>query len=241
MTALHMALMRGGQNVVQLLLIHNASIHHRDIHGRTALYFALIGQASEILDQFWSLTANSDDLDKHGRSYLHHAAAYGCVQETLRLLTDGFDPHSTDKDGWTPMHWAARSGAVSIINILKDAGADENAVSAHGWTPRTVAVYHHKDSILVFLHTRNSGHSMKQVGVDDTSQEVRGHHFKDTLCDGCYLVRQLSYGTHFRRVLIHVKGDIRSSLQVSFRSWVLYQLLFQMLWPLKGGESSASL
>lgn len=214
-TALHIALIEGNPKVVDLLLLHNASIHQRDAHGRAALHFALYGHAPDtgrFVDQFWSLTVQANDTDRHGRGLLHHAAAHGCVRELHRLLDDGFDPHFPDKDGWSPLHWAARSGSIPAIEMLRQAGADENAVTVDGSTPRTIAMYHQNDSVLPLLRAHDPDCPMEQADTSSILDEVSGHHHKDVRCYGCYLVCELSTKTRSGKTSDSVKRAYMESV-----------------------------
>ncbi|KAK3273034.1 hypothetical protein CYMTET_18707 [Cymbomonas tetramitiformis] len=62
------------------------------------------------------------------------AAALGDVEELLRLISQGWDPHSIDKHGSNALHWAAGAGQTETCGLLIDLGIHVDYANRTGRT-----------------------------------------------------------------------------------------------------------
>lgn len=126
--ALHMALSRGHDDVVRLLVSHGAS---PDDYPHALLLARTVNIARYLIEQ----GADVNRPGKYGQTSLHFAASTGNVEMMKCLLAHGADVDVTDPRGLTPLHNAAREGRPEAAEILVSEGADIHAKSAAGKTP----------------------------------------------------------------------------------------------------------
>jgi len=141
-TALHLAALKGHEEMVQLLLASGASADVPTATGHTALHVAAEKGQSGVVE----LLLGRGRATLEARSHMGHtplsialdAGAYGTARELLRR---GADPSTCDHRGVTPLHLAARRGATEMVTTLLRAHVPVDALNAAGLSPLTVAVY----------------------------------------------------------------------------------------------------
>jgi ankyrin repeat protein len=118
----HAALSQNSNEIMKVLLEHNADVNARNGEGQTALHFVIIrsrlGRDSknmeiieaETKEAIGLLLAHGADVnakDALGATALHHAAGRRNLEFTKLLLANKADINARDKDGRTPLDWAA--------------------------------------------------------------------------------------------------------------------------------------
>ncbi len=138
---------RQSHEKIMLLLLHGASIHHKNIKGETALHYVYFKETAQLLLDHG---ANLYELDNEGNTVLHSAAyrPLGLDYETREydtsliqfLIDSGSLVNQQNAQGETPLHVAARDCIhVEKIQCLLDNGADPFIEDTNGDTPVQVA------------------------------------------------------------------------------------------------------
>jgi ankyrin repeat protein len=104
---LHWAVLRGGSDIVKILLDHGADVNAKTDFGWTALHCALFGNG--------------------------YAIAYCDIAE--QLLAHGADVDATNNGGWTALHLAADHKKKDVAELLLEHGADAHIKNKKGKTP----------------------------------------------------------------------------------------------------------
>lgn len=132
-TFLQAAAYWGSTNAVQMLIERGAKLELRDQDGRTALHYAAIFNACEMLYQF--------EEGEFERLQL------GKLRACEQLLKNGAQVSARDNEGNTPLHWATTlkfwslvpNAAHGICGLLVAYGAEINATNSLGETPLHLA------------------------------------------------------------------------------------------------------
>ncbi|RCV33800.1 hypothetical protein SETIT_7G111600v2 [Setaria italica] len=132
-TALHVAALRGYEDIVRFLIQRGANVNSIDKFGNSPMLLALKSGH----DRITSLLA------KHGAALnLEDAGGYLCrvltdgrIDLLKRLLSFGVDPNCKNYDQRTPLHIAAGEGLHLVAGMLIDFGADVQAKDRWGNTP----------------------------------------------------------------------------------------------------------
>ena len=139
-TALQYAAEEGHNQIVELLLEHDAEINAGN---RTAAELAMNNGHIEIVELLMSKGADI--------SPLHLALRMKDEVKARSLIEAGADINKRTKYGTTPLHMAVGANLKSIANLLIENGADVNAQNNWGWTPLFNAVYRDKEMVELLL------------------------------------------------------------------------------------------
>ena len=122
---LHIALQRGHDSIVQILLDRNMDIDERDSNGRTALQLAAMHGHSKTIQLLLQRGARVDAPDAMGRTALHWATLQK-HEEVLRIFLDTGveDIDRRDVNGWTALHVAVERGFEVGLRLLLESDAD---------------------------------------------------------------------------------------------------------------------
>ncbi|KAF8714844.1 hypothetical protein HU200_027378 [Digitaria exilis] len=132
-TALHVAALRGYEDIVRFLIQRGANVNSIDKFGNSPLLLALKSGH----DRITSLLAKHGaalNLDDAG-GYLSRVVTDGRIDLLKRLLSFGVDPNCKNYDQRTPLHIAAAEGLHLVARVLIDFGADVQAKDRWGNTP----------------------------------------------------------------------------------------------------------
>lgn len=199
-TALIAAAARNHTHVVSMLLTAGATVHHRDIDGRSALFYAYLNKNEDIVKILLAAGASLN---------LPEAAECGQTEQVRRLLEIGADvnegapivgaaaeEHSDivglliaagadidaqDIAGNTALHHAARWGNTDIAKQLLAAGADANIANDDEETPFTLAVRNGQTECLRLLlaerkcehlNSLTQGTTLLHMAVDGAHAEI---------------------------------------------------------------------
>jgi ankyrin repeat protein len=120
-TALHVAAVKGRDEVATCLLEHGIQANARDDDGvmplMLASYEGLVGVVRVLLRYVGVQGQNG--LDMNGATALHYAAHEGHEEVMRVLLLSGADPHSTDSEGITPRTLAEDKGHADCVAMLE--------------------------------------------------------------------------------------------------------------------------
>jgi len=134
---LHVAAMRGHQDMVQMLVHQRgADVERTNYSQQTSLHAACDGNFANIVVDLLAAGADADKRDALRQTALHRACHSGSVDCILALLEYGANARLRDEGGLLPVHIAALRGRDEPLRLLisQDATA-ANVEAADGWTP----------------------------------------------------------------------------------------------------------
>lgn len=131
-TALQLAVSKGYEDIVKLLLSKGADVFLRDSKGQTVLHVATRdwGSGGSIIVAALLLDAGVeiDARNNLGETALHKAVLFAHTSMVRLLLTRGASTSISDNWwGGTPLHWAADMGKHDIGKLLISFGAEVSA------------------------------------------------------------------------------------------------------------------
>lgn len=120
-TALHVAVMLGRTNMIQMLIHVGAYIDARDVKGRTPLHLSL--RRPDVTSMLLRLGADVDAKDAGGSTALHDACDSHNGAAAEMLLRHGANVETESSHGCTVLHWAAANDEMGVLRILLACGA----------------------------------------------------------------------------------------------------------------------
>jgi ankyrin repeat protein len=150
-TPLHMAAVRGHQEISSLLIAQGANVNAKDERGLTPLHAAAW---SGHKDTVALLIANGSEINAKGEdgvTPLHVSALSGSHKTMAFIINNGADINARNKDGMTPLHAAALTGQKEAVELLIDKGADINVKNNEGLTAMQMASQKGHQSIVELL------------------------------------------------------------------------------------------
>lgn len=128
LSPLHIAVQRGHNKIVRVLLQHNVDCNVKDSDGLTPLIHATIGGYEDVVSSLLSHGAHIGSVDGNRRSALHLAVIHGHEALLKDLLSHRSCKKSLmdayDKDGKTPLHMAVDLGFEAAVLALLQSGAN---------------------------------------------------------------------------------------------------------------------
>ncbi|KAL5675875.1 hypothetical protein ACJX0J_012006, partial [Zea mays] len=121
-TALHVAALRGYEDIVRFLVQRGANVNSIDKFGNSPLLLALKSGHERITSLLAKHGAALNLEDAGG--YLCRVVTDGKVDLLSRLLRSGVDPNCRNYDQRTPLHVAAAEGLHLVASMLVGFGAD---------------------------------------------------------------------------------------------------------------------
>jgi ankyrin repeat protein len=103
--------------------------------GTTALHWAVLNDAGELVDALLAGGADATTANRYGITPLYLAAQNGNAAMIRRLLDAGANPNEISTEGETVLMTVARSGSIDAAEVLLGAGAEVDAREQwHGQT-----------------------------------------------------------------------------------------------------------
>ncbi len=134
-TALHWAVERDAEEIVQLLVRAGANVKATNRYGATPLWLASLNGNAATIGMLLEAGADASAASDEGETALMVAARTGKLDAVNRLLARGADPNVKEHwRGQTALMWAAAEGHAPVIDALVARGADVNARSSGGFT-----------------------------------------------------------------------------------------------------------
>jgi ankyrin repeat protein len=150
-TPLHIAAVRGYNEITSLLIDEGVNVNTRNKRGLTPLHTAAWSGHKETVALLIAKGANINAKDQDGVTPLHVSALSGAKNTMTLLIDKGADINAINKDGMTPLHAAALTGQKEAIELLVKKGANINAKNKRGVTPLQIAHHKGNESIVEFL------------------------------------------------------------------------------------------
>lgn len=169
--SLHYAVLSGGDDLLRLLLDHDADRDQRDGLGRTALHDAArLGRLS-MAQSLLEAGAEANSVDRAGWTPLHTAAHEGQLGVVNVLLSRGANLHARIQGGHTALHMAAMGGSEEIAKRLLSLGVDVNSPGENQATALHLAVIEGHNDLVRFLLENGA-----DVNAVDGSERTALHH-----------------------------------------------------------------
>ncbi|KAL2842896.1 ankyrin repeat-containing domain protein [Aspergillus pseudoustus] len=225
-TALNVAAMTRGPELIRFFLEKGADAQKSDSQGALPVHYAAI-HGIDSLVTILGAGGRPFVSDVLGRSPLHWAAQNGKLRVVEHLLNilEPSSVNAPDIDGWTPLCWAARGveesesdtfkrqgdswNQLGVIQHLLKSGASLSVEAKIGdgtWSPLEIACYS-KAPVDVIKALKQPGQKVGDVKIAASG---------DAICDGCYwyvcgnyyaCTECLSYylcpKCYFRRDIVH--------------------------------------
>ncbi|XP_057217072.1 ankyrin repeat and death domain-containing protein 1B [Triplophysa rosa] len=100
------------------LLGRGINVNVKNVHGRTALHYAVAFRNVEAVDQLLRRRARLDLQDKHGLTSIHLAAWFGSLEILKLLVQGGADQSIENTEGMNMMHCAAMNNHTDIVEYI---------------------------------------------------------------------------------------------------------------------------
>lgn len=131
-TALQLAVSKGQEILVELLLVKGADVSSCDVKGQTVLHVATRnwgnGGSTTVAALLLDAGVDIDAQNNLGETALHKAVLFAHTSMVRLLLARGAATSIADNWwGGTPLHWAADMGKHDIGRLLLAAGAEVSA------------------------------------------------------------------------------------------------------------------
>lgn len=128
-----------GVEKIAELVAAGASVHARDLTGKTPLLSALHYGSAEQARKLLDLGADPRAADSNGNTAAIEAAKLRSAECVRLVLTAGADPHAPNNEGRTPLMTAAINGNEAPARLLIEAGAELSAVDKRGFSANDYA------------------------------------------------------------------------------------------------------
>lgn len=143
--------------IVQLLLLHGATVSSNDYH-----WWAILNRTVDVRDEsVLKLLIQNEDVNvknEKGSTPLHIIARSPDMTESVVnvALDNRARVNAKDIFGLTPLHEAAATGNLNVISLLITKGADVNCEAKDGWTPLHAAMYFRRKDVQNFLLSKGA-------------------------------------------------------------------------------------
>ena len=132
-TPLMVAAYHGDVEIVSTLLQQeDQNVCARNIHGQTALSYAIDQGDLKIIDLLLAYDADIDEVDTNGCTILHRCVHHGSMSKVETCLTAGINMDIANRDGETPLIIAAKNGLEDVGHLLITSGCDMNTQNREG-------------------------------------------------------------------------------------------------------------
>ena len=140
--------MKGDENLVRLLLGHNADVNIQNNHQVTPLCWSVEKGSENFISLLLEHNADLNIQNKDGYTPLHRLVLRN-DENLVRLSLEhnvNADVNIQDNNGYTALHLAVMNGTVNIIRLLLEHKADVNIQHKYGFTPLHLSArFIHKD------------------------------------------------------------------------------------------------
>jgi len=150
-TPLMLAAFNGQDDVIRVLIKHQANMNSRDLLGNTALHWAADSGKTSSSKLLIDFHAEIDAVNNSGFTPLLQASKGRHLGVVLLLIDSGANVNVTARDGSTALHKTAAAGYTEIVRTLLFHGADTNIKNRDGYTPLTLAAKYKQQAIVKII------------------------------------------------------------------------------------------
>lgn len=137
--------------IIELLILHGASIRFKDANGVTALMLASRSGNLNTVKILIESDAKIDDVDKSSRTALMYAAKSGHTDIVTFLVKSGANIHLLDTFGQTAMMQAIASGREGVVECLLSLTSELEIRDKNGHTALQHAITQGYDKLVEVL------------------------------------------------------------------------------------------
>ncbi|XP_055886580.1 transient receptor potential cation channel subfamily A member 1-like isoform X2 [Biomphalaria glabrata] len=137
--ALHLASLKGHQQVVEVLIEFHPDLDVVDNHGNTALHLAVSSKKPEIIDLLLKSGANPTIKNHLHMMPIHVAAELNNIDVVNVLLDNGVDANWTGESGMTALHYAAAKDNGEVMKVMMQRGGKPCKKCDYGYYPIHIA------------------------------------------------------------------------------------------------------
>ena len=148
---LNMAAAKGHVALVEVLLKSGADVNLANLSGVTPLMSAVFAGHAGIVRTFLDSGAKVEPLDRVKKNAAVYAAATGCDDCLMALLSHGTQVNSRLENDLTLLMWGAGYGQEAVVRILLSAGADRTLKDNRGKTAADMAREGNHQAVLNLL------------------------------------------------------------------------------------------
>ena len=150
-TALIVAVNRGNDSIVSILIQHGANPNIQNKYENTALHNAALNGNNEVITTLIKAGADLNIQNDEGKTALYRAAENGNNEVITTLIEAGADLNIQRKDGNTALQNAAWNGNNEVTTTLIEAGADLNIQNKDGETALCKAIKNRYNEVTTTL------------------------------------------------------------------------------------------
>ena len=152
---LHLAVMKGNEELANFLLNEGADVNTIGESGTTSLHLATehgnLKMVELLLQHQACVNSACTAIFQEGYTPLHVAAEKNGEEIIELLLSRGADINAKGKDGITPLHVATEKDNVNIVELLLKHGADIYSRTERGGTPLCFAIENEYEKVVEVL------------------------------------------------------------------------------------------
>ena len=137
-TPLHLAISKGFDDIVKLLLDKKADVNLKNSYGNTPLHVAVSVGNDNLIKLLLDKKADVNAKGSGDDTPLHIAIRKGYYDVAKLLLDRKADINLKNRYGNTPLHVAILNGSKSFASLLIEKGADVNVVNNDKNTPLSI-------------------------------------------------------------------------------------------------------
>lgn len=128
------AVLRGNQEMVEMLLLARADVDVKNSRGATAIMFIGSQTTGEIVRALMAAGAQINEHDEDGNTPLQLAAVVSNTELVKSIIELGASLDERNEAGQTALMLAAREGHLENVKALLEAGASPYMKDGDGWT-----------------------------------------------------------------------------------------------------------
>ncbi|XP_069750947.1 ankyrin repeat and protein kinase domain-containing protein 1 [Narcine bancroftii] len=164
-TLMHLAVLTGDVEFVQLVLKSGGSVNSQTSRGVTPLIMAVQYGFVDVCMLLIQEGAEVDLMDDDKWAPLHFASQNGDDRIARLLLDKDADVNAKEHNGWTPLHLASQNGHENIIRVLFTRHAEINLQETDHHTPLHLAAYYGHCNLTKLLIGQGADVNKAQVGL----------------------------------------------------------------------------
>ena len=115
---IELAVRRGYEAIVHLLLKDGYDCHGKNRNGDNLLHVASLQPNTNLVREFLKRGVDVNSKGDADMSPLHYAAICGILSNGRLLLQRGANTEQVDAKGWTPLWYATRNGDAKFVQVL---------------------------------------------------------------------------------------------------------------------------
>ncbi|XP_067826815.1 ankyrin repeat and protein kinase domain-containing protein 1 [Heptranchias perlo] len=164
-TLMHLAVLTGDVEFVQLVLKYGGSVNAQTSRGFTPLIIAVQNRLVDLCMSLIEGGADVDLTDEDNWAPLHFAAQNGDDRIGRLLLDNDAHVNIKEHDGWSPLHLASQNGHENMVRVLFTRQANLNLQESDNRTSLHLAAYYGHYNITKLLIGQGADLNKTQVGL----------------------------------------------------------------------------